>query len=153
MQSGPCLIQLLQNDLRPILRKEDGNRDAMYLYSLGTWWVAFEGSAFQLSLRCPGANVLPFRLKDVPYPVLAACVAADDLPGCNPRKECLTLRAPSLDTKKYRQWRAGKLKWFLEDLKHTPPPPRSTDSPSRDSGPGVPRPVHGESDASVPGPA
>ena len=93
MQSGPCLIQLLQNDLRPILRKEDGNRDAMYLYSLGTWWVAFEGSAFQLSLRCPGANVLPFRLKDVPYPVLAACVAADDLPGCNPRKECLTLRA------------------------------------------------------------
>ena len=106
MQSGPCLIQLLQNDLRPILRKEDGNRDAMYLYSLGTWWVAFEGSAFQLSLRCPGANVLPFRPKDVPY-------------RCNPRKECLTLRAPSLDTKKYRQWRAGKLKWFLEDLERT----------------------------------
>ena len=44
MQSGPCLIQLLQNDLRPILRKEDGNRDAMYLYSLGTWWVAFEAA-------------------------------------------------------------------------------------------------------------
>ena len=80
MQSGPRLIQLLQHDIRPILRKEDGNRDAMYLYSLGAWWVAFEGSAFQLSLRCPGAHVLPFRLKDVPYPVLAACVAA--FPEC-----------------------------------------------------------------------
>ena len=33
MQSGPRLIQLLQHDIRPILRKEDGNRDAMHLYS------------------------------------------------------------------------------------------------------------------------
>ena len=69
MQSGPRLIQLLQHDIRPILRKEDGNRDAMYLYSLGAWWVAFEGSAFQLSRfrlpalpplpRCPCASVPP----------------------------------------------------------------------------------------------
>ena len=108
MKSGPRLIQLLQHDIRPILRKEDGNHDAMYLYSLGAWWVAFEGSAFQLSLRCPGAHVLPFRLKDVPYPVLAACVAADQLPGCNP---------PSLNAEKYRRWRRQQLAWFLEDLK------------------------------------
>ena len=119
MQSGPRLIQLLQHDIRPILRKEDGNRDAMHLYSLGAWWVAFEGSAFQLSLRCPGASILPLRLKDVPCPVLAACVATDMLPGCNPRQQHLMLHTSSLDTKKYRQWRAGKLKWFLEDLKRT----------------------------------
>ena len=99
MQSGPRLIQLLQHDIRPILRKEDGNRDAMHLYS------------------CPGASILPLRLKDVPCPVLAACVATDMLPGCNPRQQHLMLHASSLDTKKYRQWRAGKLKWFLEDLK------------------------------------
>ena len=117
MKSGPRLIQLLQHDIRPILRKEDGNRDAMYLYSLGAWWVAFEGSAFQLSLRCPGAHVLPFRLKDVPYPVLAACVAADQLPGCNPRRQHLMVQAPSLNAEKYRRWRRQQLAWFLEDLK------------------------------------
>ena len=116
MQSGPRLIQLLQHDIRPILRKEDGNRDAMHLYSLGTWWVAFEGSAFQLSLRCPGASILPLRPKEVPYPVLAACVAVDRLPGCNPRREQFTLPAPALDTEKYRKWRNRKLEWFLEDL-------------------------------------
>ena len=76
-------------------------------------------TAFQLSLRCPGASILPLHLKDVPCPVLAACVATDRLPGCNPRREQFTLPAPALDTKKYRQWRAGKLKWFLEDLKRT----------------------------------
>ena len=76
MQSGPALIQLLRTELRPILRREDGNRDAMHLYSLGTWWAAFESSAFQLALRCPGAVILPLRLKDVPYPVLRLQPAA-----------------------------------------------------------------------------
>ena len=89
MQSGPRLIQLLQHDIRPILRKEDGNHDAMYLYSLGAWWV----------------------------PVLAACVAADQLPGCNPRRQHLMLQAPSLNAEKYRRWRRQQLAWFLEDLK------------------------------------
>ena len=57
MKSGPCLIQLLQNDLRPILRKEDGNRDAMYLYSLGTWWVAFEAPRTTCPAAIPARNV------------------------------------------------------------------------------------------------
>lgn len=116
MKSGPALIQLLQTELHPILRKEDGNRDAIHLYSLGDWWVAFESSAFQLSLRCPGASVLPLRLKDVPYPVLASCVASADLPGHHPHQRRLTLRATSLDVKKYRKWREQKLGWFLEEL-------------------------------------
>ena len=119
MQSGPALIQLLRTGLRPILRRENGNRDTMHLYSLGTWWAAFEGSAFQLVLRCPGAIVLPLRLKDVPYPVLAACITPDALPGCNPRREQLTLPAPALDTEKYRRWRRQKLEWFIKDLERT----------------------------------
>ena len=116
MKSGPALIQLLQTELRPILRKEDGNRDAMHLYSLGDWWVAFESSAFQLSLRCPGASVLPLRLKDVPCPVLATCVASADLPGHHPHQQRLTLHTARLDVKQYREWRERKLGWFLKDL-------------------------------------
>lgn len=114
---SPRLIQLLQNEIRPILRKEDGNRDAIHLYSLGAWWVAFESSAFQLACRCPDAVIIPLQWKEIPYPLLAACVALSELPACNARKEQVTLQAPRMDTERYRQWRKKKLKWFLEELR------------------------------------
>ena len=111
MPSGYNLKQLIQNEIRPILRKEDGNREAMHLYSLGTYWVAFETSAFQLACRCTGASIIPLRIREVPHPVLAACVHRKDLPACNQRLERMTLPAPHVDMGRYRQWREKKLEW------------------------------------------
>lgn len=116
MPSGYNLKQLIQNEIHPILRKEDGNREAMHLYSLGTYWVAFETSAFQLACRCAGASIIPLRIREVPHPVLAACVHRKDLPACSQRLERMTLPAPHVDMGRYRQWREKKLEWFLEDM-------------------------------------
>ena len=111
MPSGYNLKQLIQNEIRPILRKEDGNREAMHLYSLGTYWVAFETSAFQLACWCASASIIPLRIREVPHPVLAACVHRKDLPACSQRLERMTLPAPHVDMGRYRQWRE-----FLEDM-------------------------------------
>ena len=71
--SGIRLMLLLKGHLREIMNRECANQTSIHLYCTGSYWVAFERSAYQLrrafrivrSRRCACTLIL-FRLSWFP---------------------------------------------------------------------------------------
>ena len=50
LPSGVRLVRLLNEHLNDIMSRERANQNSIHLYCTGPYWVAFECSAYQLSL-------------------------------------------------------------------------------------------------------
>lgn len=60
-----------------IAKREAANRDRMCLYSTGTYWVAFEHSAYFLSRLFPDLESMMLNHPSYPFPIIAFSVPAD----------------------------------------------------------------------------
>ena len=114
LSSGLRLQSLLQHEITTILQQEFDNESAIYLYSTGTHWVAFEHSAYQLCRQYPDADLTPFFFDTYPFPVLMASIQAKDLKDTSLNGR-LTLKAPKLNLRQYRAWHRREVKQF-EDI-------------------------------------
>ena len=116
LSSGFCLQSLLQHEITSILHQEFDNASAIYLYSTGSHWVAFERSAYQLIRQYPESDLTPFFFDAYPFPVLMASIQAKDLKdkSLNGR---LTLKAPKLNLRQYKAWHRREVKQ-IEDIRN-----------------------------------
>ena len=114
LSSGLRLQSLLQHEITTILHQEFDNESAIYLYSTGTHWVAFEHSAYQLCRQYPDADLTPFFFDTYPFPVLMASIQAKYLKDTSLDGR-LTLKAPKLSLRQYRAWHRREVKQF-EDI-------------------------------------
>lgn len=78
-KSGVRLIALLESHLKEILRRESDNRTFIHLYCTGSYWVAFEKSAYLLHQVSPRAMVTPLALTTYPFPIVMVSWTAEDL--------------------------------------------------------------------------
>ena len=108
------LQSLLLKEMSDILRKEERNEDALYLYGTGTHWVAFENSAYQLQRQHAEVELTPFFFDSYPFPVLMASIPAEAI-GVTPADGKLALKVPPVDPKTYRAWHRQVVRQF-EDI-------------------------------------
>lgn len=76
--SGIRLKNLIQNHHAEILSKEKNNDRFIHLYSIGTYWVAFERSACRLNDIFPYSELSLFRVPDRLEYVVMASVPVDE---------------------------------------------------------------------------
>ncbi len=73
-------IGLIDKHLPEIIHRESDNSHHIYLYKAGTWWMAFEQSAFRLCRTGLRPQLLPLRTRGGHRsPVVMACLPEDDL--------------------------------------------------------------------------
>ena len=82
MPSGIRLQQLIQNQHKEILAREQNNDKFIHLYDIGAYWVAFERSACRLSGLFSESELTLFRVSDCVEYVVMASVPADEAEGC-----------------------------------------------------------------------
>ena len=82
MPSGIRLQQLIQNQHKEILAREQDNDKFLHLYDIGAYWVAFERSACRLSGLFSESELTLFRVSDCVEYVVMASVPADEAEGC-----------------------------------------------------------------------
>ena len=116
LSSGLRLQSLLQHEITTILHQELDNDAAIHLYSIGSHWVAFEHSAYQLIRQYPESDLTPFFFDAYPFPVLMASIQAKDLKdkSLNGR---MTLKAPKLNLRQYRAWHRREVEKYEEVLR------------------------------------
>lgn len=76
--SGIRLQQLIQNQHAEILDREKDNSRFIHLYNIGTYWVAFEWSAWRLSGIFRQCEITVFHVQTRPEYVVMASVSADE---------------------------------------------------------------------------
>lgn len=114
--SGIRLMNLLRERLAEIMDRERANCTSIHLYSTGSYWVAFERSAYQLRRAFPDSETTPLRLYAYPFPIVMASITDRSLRSYA-RKHILRkdeldyklLTVPGLPLAAYRSWHAGEV--------------------------------------------
>ena len=114
--SGIRLMNLLREHLTEIMDRERTNQNSMHLYCTGSYWVAFERSAYQLHRAFSDSETLPLRLYAYPFPIVMVSVTDRSLRSYA-RKHILRkdesdyklLTVPGLPLAAYREWHAGEV--------------------------------------------
>ncbi len=114
--SGIRLMNLLRERLTEIMDRERTNQNSMHLYCTGSYWVAFERSAYQLHRAFSDSETLPLRLYAYPFPIVMVSVTDRSLRSYA-RKHILRkdesdyklLTVPGLPLAAYREWHAGEV--------------------------------------------
>lgn len=114
--SGIRLMNLLRERLTEIMDRERANQNSMHLYCTGSYWVAFERSAYQLHRAFSDSETLPLRLYAYPFPIVMVSVTDRSL-RLYTRKHILRkdesdyklLVVPELPMSDYRAWHAGEV--------------------------------------------
>ena len=114
--SGIRLMLLLKERLVEIMDRERVNRNSIYLYCTGPYWVAFERSAYQLHRAFPDSETMPLRLFAYPFPIVMVSVTDRSLRSYT-RKHILRrdgsdyklLTVPGFSLADYREWHAGEV--------------------------------------------
>jgi hypothetical protein len=96
--------------------RERANLISIHLYCTGSYWVAFERSAYQLYRAFPDSETMPLRLFAYPFPIVMVSVTDRSL-RLYARKhilrkdeaEYMTLTVPGLPLAAYRAWHAGEV--------------------------------------------
>ncbi|WP_165157294.1 hypothetical protein [Parabacteroides sp. ZJ-118] len=114
--SGIRLMNLLRARLAEIMDRERANRNAIHLYCTGSYWVAFERSAYQLRRAFPDSETMPMRLFGYPFPVVMVSVTDRSLRAYarahilkKDEKDYKLLTVPGLPIAAYREWHAGEV--------------------------------------------
>ena len=114
--SGIRLMNLLREHLTEIMDRERTNQNSIHLYCTGSYWVAFERSAYQLHRAFSDSETLPLRLYAYPFPIVMVSVTDRSLRSYA-RKHILRkdesdyklLTVPGLPLAAYREWHAGEV--------------------------------------------
>ncbi len=111
------LDTLLVSHSAEISRRESTVDCAMHLYDVGGWWVAFERSAYLLSLLYRSGYPTVLRLKEgggrplvmegIPAAALSCLCRSSRV--LHSEKGYRIVSAPSYDPRRYRAWRAACL--------------------------------------------
>ena len=116
LPSGIRLVTLLNEHLNEIMDRERTNRTSIHLYCTGSYWVAFERSAYQLRRAFPDSEITPMRLFAYPFPIVMVSVTDRSLRSYA-RKHILrrdetdyvVLTVPESSLTDYRRWHAGEV--------------------------------------------
>lgn len=119
--SGIRLQQLIQNQHIEILNRESDNDKFIHLYNIGTYWVAFERSAYRLNGLFPKSELTLFCIPGCTEYIVMVSVpvsAADDYfhkykvfhDDCY-RK---ALSVSALDADDYYKWHEGAVRSVLQ---------------------------------------
>ena len=116
LPSGIRLVTLLNEHLNEIMDRERTNRTSIHLYCTGSYWVAFERSAYQLRRVFPDSETMPLRLFAYPFPIVMVSVTDRSLRSYA-RKHILRrdesdyklLTVPGFSLADYREWHAGEV--------------------------------------------
>ncbi len=66
-----ALNEFVSKHLKPVLIQELDNKDSIHLYSIGDYWMAFDKSAYALSLLLDdGESPTLLTLRDYPFPAM-----------------------------------------------------------------------------------
>ena len=96
--SGIRLMLLLKGHLREIMNRECANQTSIHLYCTGSYWVAFERSAYQLRRAFPDSEITPMRLYERKH--IAKQNGAD----------YKLLTVPELSAPAYQAWHSREVK-------------------------------------------
>ena len=115
--SGIRLMLLLKGHLREIMNRECANQTSIHLYCTGSYWVAFERSAYQLRRAFPDSEITPMRLYAYPFPVVMVSVSDRSL-RLYERKHIAKqngadyklLTVPELSAPAYQAWHTREVK-------------------------------------------
>ena len=114
--SGIRLMLLLKGHWGEIMDRECANQTSIHLYCTGSYWVAFERSAYQLRRAFPDSEITPLRLFAYPFPIVMVSVTDRSLRSYA-RKHILrrdetdyvVLTVPESSLTDYRRWHAGEV--------------------------------------------
>ena len=111
------LMLLLKGHLREIMNRECANQTSIHLYCTGSYWVAFERSAYQLRRAFPDSEITPMRLYAYPFPVVMVSVTDRSLRSYARRhilrrddKDYKQLTVPELSAPAYQAWHTREVK-------------------------------------------
>ncbi|WP_455667113.1 hypothetical protein [Phocaeicola sp.] len=120
LPSGIRLKNLIQNHHAEILSREKNNDKFVHLYSIGTYWVAFEQSACLMNDIFPWCELSLFMVPDRPGYVVMASVPEDKATTYF-RKYTISrdglnykiLKANPLSAEHYHKWHIGAVRSVL----------------------------------------
>ena len=100
-----------------IMNRECANQTSIHLYCTGSYWVAFERSAYQLRRAFPDSEITPMRLYAYPFPVVMVSVTDRSL-RLYERKHIAKqngadyklLTVPELSAPAYQAWHSREVK-------------------------------------------
>ena len=117
---GIRLKNLIQNHHAEILNREKNNDKFLHLYSIGTYWVAFEQSACRLETLFSRCELTLFRVPDRPDYVVMASVTSDEADEYYHKhivfrdgSDYKVLVAKSLPAGYYHKWHIGAVRSVL----------------------------------------
>ncbi len=116
LPSGIRLMNLLRDHLTEIMDRERANLNSIHLYCMGSYWVSFERSAYQLRRVFPDSETTPLRLFAYPFPIVMVSVTDRSL-RLYARKHILRrdetdyklLTVPGLPMADYHVWHASEV--------------------------------------------
>ena len=78
LPAGIRLQMLIKDHHKDILEREKNNGKFIHLYNIGTYWVAFERSAFRVDKIFQGCEISLFMVPGYPEYVVMASVPYDE---------------------------------------------------------------------------
>ena len=123
LTNGELFLRLLKN-IKAIYNRELTNESFIYLYEAGEYWIAFEKSAYFLSLQLKGrkSEVSAIRMDFLPFPIIYSGI--DDSTrqklrcnnDCISRNHCSYIKvktnSPTND-EEYNRWYRSNMKRIL----------------------------------------
>ena len=86
---GVALKELIERNIRGILRKEHLNSCHIHLYRTGNYWATFEKSAYLLHRYCRNLWVFPIKVADISNPIVMASIECERLDAIARTWDCL----------------------------------------------------------------
>ncbi|MCD7923968.1 MAG: hypothetical protein LUI85_04425 [Bacteroides sp.] len=120
LPSGIRLKNLIQNHHAEILSREKNNDKFIHLYSIGTYWVAFEQSACRLGRISPQCEISLFRVAGRLDYVVMTSISSDEANeyfrkyiGHRDETNYKVLSVPPLPAGHYYKWHVDVVKSIL----------------------------------------
>lgn len=122
--SGLQLMELIEHNIQEILGKEESNVSEIRLYKTGSYWVAFEKSAYLLTSVSPDISLVPMAITRLSAPLVMANIEARRLCTFVKGLDCLqdgcfekVYRTWNVvDARSYRDWHAAQVSLIARDL-------------------------------------
>lgn len=116
------LNRLIETNHGTILGREKNNHNHIHLYAYGSYWAAFEQSAYQLCRLFPGSSTAILQIKDYPFPAIMAMLPDKELhtpkavqyPTRTVTPDYRIMAVPNLTPTRYRAWYTRRLKQNTE---------------------------------------
>ena len=125
LSNGELFLRLLRN-IKTIYKKELTNESYIYLYEVGEYWIAFEKSAYLLSLQLKEqkSEVSAIKMDFLPFPILFSSVddiTRQKLTSKNvyiSRNHCSYIKVKTTsptDVEEYNRWYRSNMKLNFMD--------------------------------------